>query len=941
MRQRLDLFIDGLLADTDGDSLVLFNYSLEDLRNPAVVKNSYSRQLTLKATKRNNRIFQSCFRMDRVIGGGFDPRKRVPFQILADGGRLVEAGYVKLDSTENSEHANFYKVTLYGELGAFFFALAYRGEDKLTLADLDYLGTADPDNELNFKLNARTIWEAWSNLEGNFNFGDGQNEFPRMEHWSEVINFAPCYNGIPKNFDAKHALVEASEAGLQTDVEDPDSHVHYTPRDGYALVDLGQDLTEWQVRDFRAYLQRPVVSVYAIIRAIQRMAVTLGYKIELGEEFFSKTNPYFVRSWMSLAMLNDLVKDKVTYSGVTGAGTTAKPIPVVSSTAFPYAIPHDNAPGVQDLSDVIEIATGYEPSAADEVVAQIPFTIKATNFSNANLQPGQKLWLSAEDNDSRSVIRVIIMETYGFDADDHVIMRGPIKGFASKILDGNGVEHAFKLEDFARWINYSPYYITVLPEWEYGELVFGHFEGGSSYGSDWADWVGPKAVASLNGKGIEKIRVYFRFMLFDSDGQGDSSQLNTDRRNRSAVVNYSYLYTDAYGSYKVIVDGSTRTDTPITKKDLLSLDMTPADFLLYYARRYGLMFRTCADGKTIRVESRHEFFKDEVHDIDDRIAVDRGNAVAPLPFDARILQMKEEPIDSAYMKVYEARYGRPYGSKRLNTGYEFNADTKDIFSKSVFKTAAEVKKQDVTFVSVYSEVTDELLPSAFLLGGMKYYLFTQQGTERTELPVPAISDAAELVYLDPLYQGYDKYSRPEFQDADNNPVDAVGVLLFLQDFKAPAPGFAITDDNPLMYTLSDGPCWYLNPRYGNNYYTNIPLFGRYLWNGRIIATQMDFGTPAEIDIPGAFFRDGSDVYSWFWDAYIADRYNKDTKTVTLSISTRGLPMSIEQMRPFFWFRGSLWALNKIIDYDITGDGVAKCEFVQVQDPANYRKQFYF
>ena len=173
MRQRLDLFIDGLLADTDGDSLVLFNYSLEDLRNPAVVKNSFSRQLTLKATRRNNSIFQTCFRMDRIIGSGFDPRKRVPFQILADGARLVESGYLKLDNTENTEHSNYYKVTLYGELGAFFFSLAYSGEDKRTLADLDFLGTNNPDTELNFKINAATVLTAWRNHETQWNNGVG------------------------------------------------------------------------------------------------------------------------------------------------------------------------------------------------------------------------------------------------------------------------------------------------------------------------------------------------------------------------------------------------------------------------------------------------------------------------------------------------------------------------------------------------------------------------------------------------------------------------------------------------------------------------------------------------------------------------------------------------------------------------------------------------
>ena len=731
--------------------------------------------------------------------------------------------------------------------------------------------------------------------------------------------------------------MKAAESGLETSVTVDDET--YEPRDGYALVDLGQDLTEWQTRDFRAYLQRPVVNVYAIIEAIRRLAVGLGYKIELDYEFFRATNPYYNQAWMALPMLTDLVKDKVTYSGQTSAGHGGRQGQVANSSLYPFPIPHGTTPSMQNLYDVVELATGYEPSANDEIVAQIPLQIRAQGFNNANLQPGEKLWLSAED--SGQVIRVIMIETYGFDENDNVIKRGPIKGYASKILH-NGEEVSYSLENFANWTNYQPLYIGPLPDYEFGGLVFGNFEVASS--GLVADWVGPDVVASITGKGIAKIRIYVNYQVFDSSGQGSVTQLNRNRSDRSSVVNYSNFFLNIpYGAYKAIADGETRSDTPITKKDLLSLDMTPADFLLYYARRFGLMFRTDPDGKTVHVETRRTFFLNEVYDIDDRIAVERGNSVSPLPFDARVLQMHEDGIGSAYPKAYEERYGRKYGSKRLNTGYEFNADTKDIFSKSVFKTAAEVKKQDVTFVTVTDENGHFQIPAVFLLGGMKYYLFAQQGTERTELAVPAVSDAARLDYFDTIFNGYDMFSRPEFQDADNNPVDATGVLLFLQGFYDAAPGSAVTNDNALMYTLSDGACWYLDPAKNGLTVPTIPLYGRYIWQegnwpGRSnVIRQMDFGTPAEIDIPGAFISEGCDIYARFWEKYIGDRYNKDTKTVTLYISTRGLPMSIERMRPFFWFRGSRWALNKIIDYDITGDGVTKCEFVQVQDPANYRQ----
>ena len=68
-RQKISLYIGGELADIPEQELVLYNYSVEDMKNPAAVKNSYSHTVTLPATQANNAIFGHYYRVDRKTVG--------------------------------------------------------------------------------------------------------------------------------------------------------------------------------------------------------------------------------------------------------------------------------------------------------------------------------------------------------------------------------------------------------------------------------------------------------------------------------------------------------------------------------------------------------------------------------------------------------------------------------------------------------------------------------------------------------------------------------------------------------------------------------------------------------------------------------------------------------------------------------------------------------
>ena len=171
MRRKVSLYIADQLVDLDDQSFILFNYTMEDMTNPAIVRNSFSQSITLKGTPNNNRIFGAIWRSDRETTGGgaagahFDPTRKTSFVIYNELNEILESGYCKLDGISRNRSRVEYKVSLFGGLGAFFYALSYDEQgNKRTLADLKFTGENADETELNFPITKDSVLEAWKRL---------------------------------------------------------------------------------------------------------------------------------------------------------------------------------------------------------------------------------------------------------------------------------------------------------------------------------------------------------------------------------------------------------------------------------------------------------------------------------------------------------------------------------------------------------------------------------------------------------------------------------------------------------------------------------------------------------------------------------------------------------------------------------------------------------
>lgn len=341
--ERFQLFINDRQVEFDtSESPILFQRQRTDYTNPTIVKNSFTKTVTIPGTKTNTQIFNDIWKLDRIQTNQiFNPSKRTSFTLIKNGD-LVEKGYLKLNRINYKNNFFTYEITLYGELGNILYNLSYLTDPQtdettpMTLGDLDYDlkdGQGNPITSLTIQKD-EVSW-AWDKLED-----------PDMEGYDRYLtfNFAVCYDGIPKanNFDAKKTWVATGMNGMTqeedytgnrpcavfwegnktqpaynfgmfpnkitvdgTTYESIYTGDARTPGDRFGLFELNSNVTPLETRDLRCYLLRPVIKLSKIFDAIGRyMETNMGYTLDLSDPFFSTKD--YTDTWMTLSMLYDI-----------------------------------------------------------------------------------------------------------------------------------------------------------------------------------------------------------------------------------------------------------------------------------------------------------------------------------------------------------------------------------------------------------------------------------------------------------------------------------------------------------------------------------------------------------------------------------------------------------------------------------------------------------
>ena len=870
MRNKAHLYIGGKRADLDDGSFILFTYTAEDLANPTIVRNSFSRQITLKGTPTNDEIFGHIYRNDRVTqyGGGytgpdFDPTRKTPFTIYNEMGEILEDGYLKLNKVVRKGGAKEYAITLYGGLGSFLYGLSYKSNgDKMTLADLDF------DETLDFTIDRNAVADAWARLGG---------DTSKAAKW-DIINFAPAYNGLPPSpFDANKAIVKALSAGL------PAKNGDYSTNDGWSLVTLSEKVTGQEAKDYRSYLQKPVMKMSAIIDAICDPANNGGYTVNQDAAFFNASNPYWEDVWITLPMLNDLNIDDQTETGMQG---TTGPI---------FNVP--NGGNISKLYS-LNVHLSFETVLVDGLTPYTDFLLHCEDDWAAGM-PGDdspgfylnylEIKLDVKDGND-AIIKTIVYRISTMQAPDYLEQMDDVFDYLDTtglFKNGTGYFPTFNIEEYG----VAKVEVTVTPK----AMSWGNLRANAD----------PMQVFPVG---------------------------SYDYTDAEAVSNFHLGYDDCFLYYSIVSSSTVRTGASITQAALLGGSKTPADYLLSYCKMFGIQILVHKDAKVVDLVLRKDLYNGGTVDISGRIDRGKGISKTPFAFDARWYLFGNDAVGE-YAEYYANKYGRPYGQFRVNTGYEFDASEKNLTEGIVFTNGCEVLETSKYFCDLYNGASP--LP-AVLLGGGKYTLYKGGETKDFDINLPV---SIIRQWINTTHPMHDDWSKMQFHGKDNGNLDERDTLVFFQGVTAPASSYTtLSDDTRVMMALNgNNPCWMPNycvyePSW---VVSRMPRFGRYLIVSDVVDKALDFGTPSEVQIPGITFGASSPVFTQFWEKYIGDRYDDDSAVVTAYVDLRGFQVNENLFRQFYAFDGAVWALNRITDYSLTTFGPTKCEFVKVQDITNY------
>ena len=104
--RNLHLYIGNNEVEFSTPPEILYTYQETDTTNPTVIKNSFSKTITIEGTPANNQLFGHFWSVQRLQntstegeGVYFNASRKVPFQLFLDS-ELYESGYVKRQNSK-------------------------------------------------------------------------------------------------------------------------------------------------------------------------------------------------------------------------------------------------------------------------------------------------------------------------------------------------------------------------------------------------------------------------------------------------------------------------------------------------------------------------------------------------------------------------------------------------------------------------------------------------------------------------------------------------------------------------------------------------------------------------------------------------------------------------------------------------------------------------
>lgn len=374
--------------------------------------------------------------------------------------------------------------------------------------------------------------------------------------------------------------------------------------------------------------------------------------------------------------------------------------------------------------------------------------------------------------------------------------------------------------------------------------------------------------------------------------------------------------------------------------DLLAGTDSPADYIIGYAKMFGLVFEVDKDTKSVSILDRGTYYQSGKY-LDMASRIEEGSEeFTPFLLQSKYYRMTPKDVKGEFVEQYQKDYGKVYGEQIIDTNYDFESKPIELLDNIVYRGAADVQGASLNYRTLLTSANKRFL-SVALTENVKVRMTKVAGTDTKDFDSKTITDGSVLEYPY-LYNNLDFMPRPQFCDGEGKDTGGANVLLFINAFvnipQCGATGiyhdFYLTDGLSVK-GLNDGvPCYDL--RRTGTALTWLPSFRRMRIVSGNVNKAFDFGVPNVVsDVNFIYANPNAFLYNARWKNYLRDRYDKDSRVMTAKVNLQGLQVDEKLLRNFWHYKNCVWVLNRIINHSVTTFDLTDCEFVKVKDRENY------
>lgn len=144
------------------------------------------------------------------------------------------------------------------------------------------------------------------------------------------------------------------------------------------------------------------------------------------------------------------------------------------------------------------------------------------------------------------------------------------------------------------------------------------------------------------------------------------------------------------------IDPDVESGTKFTKKQLLSNTSSPASYLISFCKIYGIYLDVDYFGKKLTLTRLPNFFnREKINEL--KIDLSREIKITPLSFDKASYTFDYAEGEGDFLKKYKDTYGIQYGSKKVNTGYRFDASTAPYIDNNIYRQGVDSIDQSIYY----------------------------------------------------------------------------------------------------------------------------------------------------------------------------------------------------------------------------------------------------